>query len=323
MTSIRDAMRSPRGRRALDAWFSRFCLAVTCVAVLALIVLLASIAWQGRHHLDWDFITNFASRKPEKAGIKGALWGSVAICSVCAVVALPLGVGAALYLEEFAPRNKVTTFIQLNISNLAAVPSIVYGLIGLTVFAQMWSLLGSSSEPFFEFGNYTDAAGYEIYPWYYIRLPFGRSVITSGLTLMLLILPVVIISAQESIRAVPKSLRQGARALGASQWLAVSRIVLPSSIPGIMTGAILAMSRAIGEAAPLLVAGGVLFILYTPDNLMSEHTAMPLQIYNWASRPQEEFHRVAATGIIVLLAVLLSFNAFAVVLRAKFQKDLS
>jgi len=321
MNSIRDAMRTPKGRKRLDAWFSRFCLAVTCIAILALGVLLTAIIVQGRHHLDWAFLTNYASRKPEKAGIKAALWGTVAICSVCAAFALPLGVGAAVYLEEFAPKNRFTTFIKLNISNLAAVPSIVYGLIGLTAFAQMWGL-GSMNEPFFEFGKTLDAEGFAVYPWYYFRLPFGRSVLTSGLTLMLLILPIVIISSQEAIRAVPKSLRQGSRALGASQWMTVSRIVLPSAIPGIMTGSILAMSRAIGEAAPLLVAGGVLFIMFTPENLMTQHTAMPLQIFDWASRPQEEFHRVAATGIIVLLSALLTFNAAAVLIRARFQKQL-
>jgi phosphate transport system permease protein len=158
--------------------------------------------------------------------------------------------------------------------------------------------------------------------WYYVRLPFGRSVLAGGLTLMLVVLPVVIISAQEALRGVPNTLREGALAAGATRWQMVSRMTLPASIPGIMTGSILAMSRAIGEAAPILVIAGIVFILFRPQNVMDDFTAMPLQIYNWAGEPQPSFHKVAATGIVVLLTILLSFNALAVLIRQKFQKPL-
>jgi len=315
MSSLREAMRTRKGRAVVNSAFHTLCIVITSLSVLALLVLLGSIAWEGRTHLDWSFITSYASRHPEEAGMKASLWGTVWICAVCAAVALPLGVCTAIYLEEFAPRNRVTAFIQLNISNLAAVPSIVYGLIGLTAFAKMWGVFGKALEPGWEFGQDGD--------WWYLRLPFGSSVLTSGLTLMLVILPVVIIATQEALRAVPRSLRQGARALGASQWMTVSRIIVPSAIPGVMTGSILAMSRAIGEAAPLLVAGGILFMRFTPDSLMSYHSAMPLQIFDWASRPQAEFHKVAATGIILLLAVLLLFNGAATFIRSRFEKPLS
>jgi phosphate transport system permease protein len=219
-----------------------------------------------------------------------------------------------VYLEEFAPRNRLTRFIQLNISNLAGVPSIVYGIIGLTAFTYMFGLFGTPTDPAFEFGS-PDS-------FWYIRLPFGGCVLTGGLTLMIVVLPIVIIASQEALRAVPDSLREGALAAGATRWQMVWCMTLPAALPGIMTGIILSMSRAIGEAAPLLVVGGFLFVTFTPRNLMDDFAAMPLQIYNWASRPQAEFYRVAASGIIVLLAVLLTFNALAVVIRQRFQKPL-
>lgn len=305
----------PRSGRAIrDRIFVIICLAVTLLSVLVLAVLLISILWQGVKHLDWAFLQTYPSRFPEQAGFKGALWGSVWLCAICGAVALPLGVGAAVYLEEFAPRNKLTTFIQLNISNLAGVPSIVYGIIGLTAFTYMFGLFGTPTEPAFELGSPEN--------WFYVRLPFGGCVLTGGLTLMIVVLPIVIIASQEALRAVPDSLREGALATGATRWQMVSRMTLPAALPGIMTGIILAISRAIGEAAPLLVVGGFLFVTFTPANLMDDFAAMPLQIYNWASRPQAEFYRVAATGIIVLLAILLTFNAAAVFIRQRFHKPL-
>ncbi|MHC4976200.1 MAG: phosphate ABC transporter permease PstA [Planctomycetota bacterium] len=315
MVSMGEAMRPKRRRYQINRGFELFCIVTTSLSLLVLGVLLFSIFSTGLKHLDWDFLTSYPSRKPEEAGFRAALVGSLWICTVCAVVAIPLGVGTALYLEEFAPKNKLTAFIQLNISNLAAVPSVVYGLIGLTAFARMWGVIGdnATSEAF--------AIG-TVESWYYFKLPFGFSVLTGGLTLMLVILPVVIISSQESLRAVPRSLKQGAGALGASRWQSVSKIVLPTAVPGIMTGSILAMSRAIGEAAPVLVCGGALFLTFTPENMMDMFSAMPLQIFNWAGRPQAEFQRVASSGIVVLLVVLLSFNAAAVVIRSKFQKQM-
>lgn len=296
-------------------WFCAVCAAAT---ILVLGILLISLVRQGWEHLDWEFLRNPPSRKPEKAGLGPAMWGSIWICAACALTALPLGVATAIFLEEYKPTNpfvrRLHAFLQLNISNLAGVPSIVYGIIGLTAFVQMFGLIGNLNEPGITIGTTED--------WYYFQLPFGRGVLAGGLTLMLVILPIVIVSSQEALRAVPNSLREGALACGSTKWQMVWRMTLPAAIPGIMTGSILAMSRAIGEAAPILVIAGIVFIRFTPKHLMDEFTAMPLQIYDWAGRPQEEFHKVAATGILVLLAVLLTFNAVAVFIRQKFQRPL-
>ncbi|MCA9310207.1 MAG: phosphate ABC transporter permease PstA [Phycisphaerales bacterium] len=417
-------------RRALaNRLFLLTCLCVTSLSVVVLAVLLITILMKGWHFLDWGFITNSPSRNPEESGIWAALWGSLSILVVCAASALPLGVGTAVFMEEFKPRRRwqlwVYNVIQLNVRNLAGVPSIVYGIIGLTVFTNMFGLFGTESR-YDDFSRvrladgsshvgliwdesetemtFTDMYGVHYFPlggdspqrvvdiddafvstwtatlsdgrevtgrlssvdpewdendeivgatvdlrtedgedlvfdaalvqnvkrrdrfqigdedWYFvIRFPFGPSVLTGGLTLMLVILPIVVISAQEAIRAVPSSLREGALAIGCSKWQMVQKMVLPNAIPGIMTGAILAMSRAIGEAAPILVIGGAAFVTFTPNNLMSNFAAMPLQIYNWTGRPQEEFQMVAATGIIVLLALLLLFNSTAVFIRQKFS----
>lgn len=265
-----------------------------------------------------QFVTSPPSRFPESAGLGPAMWGTIWICGACAFFALPLGVGTAIFLEEFKPRSRlmrrVHSFIELNIRNLAGVPSIVYGIIGLTAFVQVFGLFGTGLEPAVTLGS-PDSL-------FYFQLPLGRGVLAGGLTLTLVILPIVIISSQEALRAVPGSIRQGGFAVGATKWQVVSKMTIPAAIPGIMTGSILAMSRAIGEAAPILVIAGLVFIRFTPDNFMSEFTAMPLQIFDWAGRPQEEFHKVAASGIIVLLGLLLIFNATAVFIRHKFQKPL-
>jgi phosphate transport system permease protein len=208
--------------------------------------------------------------------------------SIAGVVAFSLGVGAAIYLEEYAKKGTFASFIQLNIANLAGVPSIVYGILGLEIFVRIMEL--------------------------------GKSVIAGGLTLALLVLPIVIIASQEAIRAVPPSLKEGGFALGATKWQVVRRLVLPYAFPGILTGAILAVSRAVGETAPLIVMGALTFVPFAPDGPMSRFTVLPIQIFNWVSRPQEGFHVAAAAGIIVLLVVLLTMNAFAVFLRHKFQK---
>jgi len=265
-----------------------------------------------------QFVQTPPSRKPEEAGLGPALMGTIWILCVTALAALPLGVGTAVFLEEFRPTNPIArrlhAFSELNIRNLAGVPSIVYGIIGLTAFVQMFGAFGAPNEPAFMLGAAED--------WWHLRIPFGRGVVAGGLTLMLVILPIVIISAQEALRAVPDSIRQGGLACGATKWQVVSKMTLPAAIPGIMTGSILAMSRAIGESAPILVIAGLVFIRFSPQNLMDDFTAMPLQIYDWAGRPQTDFHAVAASGIIILLAVLLTFNAAAVFIRQKFQKPL-
>jgi phosphate transport system permease protein len=342
-----------------------------------------------------DLILNPPGDDPADAGIWPAMWGTVWVCGLCALITLPIGVATAILLEEFPPRSRagrvVHSLIQLNISNLAGVPSIVYGILGLTAFVTMFGQFSQpgSNEPALEIGvqhyylfmseadrainipvesadapppalvddmraydtdlepirinviepgdelpedeatlQYTIFSDSEGGPnpkpsWYYFRLPFGRGVLAGALTLMLVILPIVIISSQEALRAVPSSLRAGALGLGATQWQVIWNVTLPASIPGIMTGSILSMSRAIGEAAPLLILSGVVFIRFAPKNLMDEFTVMPLQIYNWAGRPQDAFQDLAGAAIILLLIVLLSFNAIAVFIRQKLQKPLS
>ncbi len=298
--------------------FVGLCIASASLSIIVLAILLGAILLQGVKHLDWGFLTSPPSRKPEKAGIYPAMMGSIWVCLGCAVFALPIGVGTAVYLEEFKPKHyllrKLHGFVQLNLSNLAGVPSIVYGILGMTAFVQVFGLFGNAMEPGFTLGTIDN--------WYYIQFPLGRGVLAGSLTLMLVILPIVTLAAQESLRAVPNSLREGALALGATQWQTIAKTSLPAAIPGIMTGAILAMSRAIGEAAPILVIAGVVYITFTPEHMMDDFTAMPLQIYDWAGRPSEEFHRVAAAGIIVLLAILLSFNAVAIFIRHRFQRPL-
>ncbi len=316
--TITSPPRSAKIRKHQNTAFKYLCIAVASVSVAVLGFLMVVLIAKGLHYLDLDFFKNAPSRKPEKAGLGPAMWGSIWICSICAIVALPIGVGTAIFLEEYKPKSKlarlIQSFIQLNISNLAGVPSIVYGILGLTAFVQLFSLLGTSSNPALSIGTLED--------WFYFQIPFGRGVLAGGLTLMLVILPVVIVSSQEALRAVPNSLREAALAVGATKWQMIQGTSLPAAIPGIMTGAILAISRAIGEAAPILVIAGIVFIRFTPQHLMDDFTAMPLQIYDWAGRPQEEFHKVAATGILILLAVLLSFNTIAVFVRHKFQKPL-
>ncbi|RUL56979.1 phosphate ABC transporter permease PstA [Lysinibacillus antri] len=268
-------------------WKTIFIIA-TSVALLALIVLLVRIVTQGTGYLNWDFFNNFGSRFAEKAGIKAALVGSIYLMLVIAPVSMILGVGTAIYLEEYAKKNKFTDFIQMNISNLAGVPSIVFGLLGLTIFARMLFL--------------------------------GKSILAAGLTMSLLILPVIIVAAQEAIRAVPKEQREASYGMGATKWQTITRVVLPAAIPGILTGSILALSRAVGETAPLVVLGIPVILQFLPDGLLSEFTTLPLQIYDWAKRPQEEFQFVAAAGIIVLMVLLVIMNSIAIFIRNKFQK---
>ena len=263
-------------------------LGATLLALLVLVILGYRMVTQGVGYLNLDFLTNFSSRFPANAGIKAALVGSLCLLAVVAPVSLFLGVGAAVYLEEYAKKNKITTFIQMNISNLAGVPSIVFGLLGLTIFVRM--------------------------------LGMGKSVLAAGLTMSLLILPVIIVASQETIRAVPNDLREASYGIGATKWQTILKVVIPSAIPGILTGGILALSRAIGETAPLVVIGIPVIIHFLPEGLLSEFTALPMQIFDWAKRPQEEFQYVAAAGILVLMIVLVFMNSIAVLIRNKFSK---
>ena len=263
-------------------------LALTMFILLILGVLLYRIFSQGFGYLDLQFLQSLPSRKPENAGVYAALIGTMWLMAVVAPVSLLLGVGTAIYLEEYAKDNWITNFIKVNISNLAGVPSIVFGLLGLTVFVR--------------------------------ALALGTSVLAAGLTMSLLVLPVIIVASQEAIRAVPNQLREASFGLGATKWQTIVRIVLPAAIPGILTGAILALSRAIGETAPLVVLGMPLFLAFLPRTVLDSMTVLPLQIYNWTSRPQAEFHALAAAGIIVLLFMLIVMNSIAVLIRNKFQK---
>ncbi|MER2000729.1 MAG: phosphate ABC transporter permease PstA [Lysinibacillus sp.] len=260
----------------------------TIFSLIMLVVLLVRIVSQGTGYLTLDFLMSFASRIPENAGIKAALVGSVWMMTVVAPTSIILGVCTAIYLEEYAKDNKITAFIRMNISNLAGVPSIVFGLLGLTIFVRM--------------------------------LDLGKSILAAGFTMSLLILPVIIVASQEAIRAVPKELREASYGMGATKWQTIVRVVLPAAIPGVLTGSILALSRGIGETAPLVVIGIPVILQFLPTGYLDTFTALPMQIYDWAKRPQEEFQFVAAAGIMVLMVVLILMNSIAVFIRNKFQK---
>jgi len=292
-----------------------------------LTVLLVDIAVEGADWLRPELFLNYHSRKPEKAGMKSAIVGSIIVMGLTGLFSFPIGVGTTLYLEEYAEKNRLTRFINININNLAGVPSIVYGILALVVFGRMFGVLSPNSWLVTTFnlpvGN--SALGgldFNLFglEWLRIKMPFGRSLLSGALTMTLLILPVVIISSREAIRAVPNSIRLAAYGLGATKWQTISRQVLPIAMPGILTGIILALSRAIGEAAPLIIMGAFTYVPFLPESLWDQFTVMPIQIYNWITLPQEEFRlHLAAAGIIVLLAVLLSFNAIAVFLRKKME----
>ncbi len=290
MSTKLDIYTKRRRGRIVNGMFTAACFLATISCVLVLLVLIWNIILQGKSWLSWDFIESLPSRFPEKAGIKTALWGSIWLICLTALFSVPLGVGAAVYLEEYAPRSRWRKMIQLNIANLAGVPSIVYGILGLGLFVR--------------------------------ALAFERSVLSGALTLTLVVLPIIILASQEALRAVPDSIRRSAYALGATRWQTVWYQVLPASLPGIMTGVILSLSRALGEAAPLLVVGAMAYVPFVPEKLSDEFTALPIQIFNWTSRPQEEFHHLAAAGILVLLVVLVSMNAVAVFVRHKYGKKI-
>ena len=289
-------------RRNLGRAFLVLCFAAALSGVVALLVLLATIAADGVGRLSLDLLNSYPSRFPERSGIKAALYGTLWMMAFTALFAVPVGIGAAIYLEEFAPRNWVTKVIETNINNLAGVPSIIYGLLGLTVFVRVMDL--------------------------------GRSVIAGSLTMSLLVLPIIIVAAREGLRAVPPWIREASLALGATRLQTVWSQVLPPAVPAMLTGIILALSRAIGETAPLIMIGALTFLAFTPDSPFIDtfpyvdptrpaeaaFTVLPIQIFNWVSRPQPEFLETAAAGIIVLLVVLLSMNAVAVVLRNHFER---
>ncbi len=296
--------------RALIAAHKRWDLAFSIVGLLALMIgvltfvaLFGQMVAEGASRLSWDFFINFPSRKPDQAGILSAWVGSTLVMLVTAATAVPLGIGAGVYLEEYAPKNWMTDLIEINVTNLAGVPSIVYGLLALGLFV-------------YGFG-------------------FGQSILTAGLTLGLLILPVVIVATREAIRAIPAVIREGAYALGATQWQTTSDHILPYSLAGIMTGVIIGMARAIGETAPVITIGALTFIAFLPaapltgdppaglfDWVMSPFTVMPIQMFNWTSRPEAAFHQNAAAAGLVLVVMTLSMNALAIYIRYRLRKNI-
>ncbi|MGQ3410708.1 phosphate ABC transporter permease PstA [Natrinema sp. LN54] len=275
--------------RTKDVAFRLLALAATLLGIVSLAVLLANVAVDAVGWLDWQFLTNPPHPDPYAAGYFPALVGSIAIMLLIALITFPLGVGAAVYLEEYADDGYLTKFIQLNIANLAGVPSVVYGLLGLGLFVGL------------------------------LNLGYG-TVLVAGFTVSLLILPIVIISAQEAIRSVPDSQRQASYGMGATKWQTIRNVVLPRAMPGIMTGTILALGRAIGETAPLIMIAAPTTVFGIPNGLFSKVSAMPLQIYNWASYPETEFqYGVVAAGVVTLLVVLLTINSIAIVIRNRYQ----
>ncbi len=275
-------------RRLKEQLFFVVILTSTLMALAFLFYLLYSVFSQGSGRLDMEFFTNFPSRRPASAGFKSAIWGTAWLGGMTLFFSVFFGVGAALYLQEFASHNRFTSWIEISIATLAGVPSIIYGMLGLGIFVRFFAL--------------------------------GRSVIAGALTLSLLIIPVIIIAAREALKAVPDSTRMGAYALGASKWQTVRDHVLPSAIPGVATGVILAMARAMGEAAPLILLGALTYVAFVPEGPMDSFTAMPIQIFNWASRPQEAFQNLASTGIIVLLGFLLICNSAAIYIRTRWGR---
>lgn len=278
-----DLIRTWRDR----IFFIGFLLAIL-IGVAGLAALLIDVLIDGLGVLNWKFLTNYASRKPLESGILAPMAGTVWVVGLTAIFTIPVGIGTAIYLEEFARKNRLTRLIELNISNLAGVPSVIYGLLGLAVFVQ------------FLFNG-------------------SRNLTAGALTMTLLILPIVIIASQEAIKAVPSSYRDAAYAMGATRWQVVKTVVMPQAVPGMMSGIILALSRAVGESAPILIISSLVWVTFVPTSPDSKFTVLPLQIFTWVSQPQEDFRSIAAAGIIVLLLILLGMNAVAIWIRNKYQ----
>jgi len=275
--------------------FQGFCLLAVLIPLAILVGLLVYVAKDGVGRLDWSFLNSWPSRKAAKAGIKAALWGSFYLVGLTTAISVPVGIGAAIYLEEYGKKSRMAQLIEVNIANLAGVPSIIYGLLGLGVFVRLAQM--------------------------------DRSLLAGACTLSLLILPIVIIASREALRTVPYRIREASSGLGATKWQTIRRVVLPMAMPGMLTGSILSISRAIGETAPLVVVGALTYITFTPHEydggtLYSPYSALPIQIFNWVSRPQEAFIANAAAGIIVLLSIMLLFNIIAVIIRNRLQRKM-
>ncbi len=324
---------STRGRL-----FAALCRTAIWSAVGVLAILLACVLWQSWGWLDLSFLTSYDSAiDPRRAGILAGLWGSFWLMILTMFISVPVGIGAAIYLEEYAGDTWVTRLIRVNLANLAGVPSIVYGILGLTVFVRMFGIFRAG-------GLVQQLTGWEVVAvkvvGIRIPLPLGSAVLAGALTLSLMILPVIIVAAQEALRAVPPSIRHASLALGATRWQTIRHQVLPAAVPGMLTGIILSASRAIGETAPLIMVGAATFLRSTPGGIthltelltnfpsvldapFSEYTAMTIQVYNWVKQPSDDYRHAAAAGILVLLIALLSLNALAIYVRNRFQKRLS
>jgi phosphate transport system permease protein len=280
--------RSTRRRLLYERAFVALCWSAVFIPLLLLALLVGDVVRNGIARIDFDFLSGYPSRRASAAGILPAIVGSVYLIGLTAFIAVPVGVGAAVYLEEYGGKSRLANVIEVNIANLAGVPSIIYGMLGLGLFVR--------------------------------ALGMNRSLLAGACTMALLVLPIVIMSAREALRTVPHSLREASYALGATRWQTIRQVVVPMAAPGILTGTILAVSRAIGETAPLIVVGALAYVTFLPEGLSSPFTVLPIQIYNWVSRPQESFVANAAAGIVVLLTTMLILNATAVLLRNRLQR---
>ncbi len=283
-------MNNLKKNKIIDSSFKVFGVLFTLLGVFILIILIYNIIKVGYTRINWDFLSSLPSRKPENAGIYTAIIGTLDLMLLTIVFAIPIGVGAGLYLEEYAHKSRLSRLLEINIANLAGVPSIIYGLLGLGIFVRFFG--------------------------------FGGSILSGALTMSLLILPIIIVATREAIKAVPHSLKEASFALGASKWQTLSKVVLPSSFGGILTGIILSLSRAIGETAPLIVVGAMAYVPFVPHSIFDTFSVLPMQIFTWTTRPQAGFAIAAAGAIIIILIITFVMNGIAVYFRNKWQSKL-
>ncbi len=281
-------MTNSEKNRLKDKAFQWFGVACTIFGLLVLAIFIGDITAEGIARIDWKFLTSYPSKRPEKAGLYSAMMGTLWMLGLTAIIAIPLGIGAGIYFEEYAKKSRLANILEINLANLAGVPSIIYGLLGLEIFVRSMGM--------------------------------GTSLLAGACTLSLLILPIIIVSTREALRAVPNSIRQASYGMGANTWQTIWHQILPASMGGILTGIILSLSRAIGETAPLIVTGALAYVAFVPETPMDQYTVMPMQIFNWISRPQHGFQVNAAAGIIILLCITFLLNGIAVFLRNRWQK---
>ena len=281
-------MTNSEKNRLKDKAFQWFGIACTIFGLLVLAIFIGDIIAEGIARIDWKFLTSYPSKRPEKAGLYSAMMGTLWMLGLTAIIAIPLGIGAGIYFEEYAKKSRLANILEINLANLAGVPSIIYGLLGLEIFVRSMGM--------------------------------GTSLLAGACTLSLLILPIIIVSTREALRAVPNSIRQASYGMGANTWQTIWHQILPASMGGILTGIILSLSRAIGETAPLIVTGALAYVAFVPETPMDQYTVMPMQIFNWISRPQHGFQVNAAAGIIILLCITFLLNGIAVFLRNRWQK---